>query len=80
MVKLKNLMINEKGIVTGDIYPEDAKVPGQIKVSRDGLIDYTLPEGYEWCGNHLQHSEHFIISNYDKIRSGEIKEPLIMWC
>lgn len=79
MVELKNLMINEKGIVTGDIYPEDAKTPGRIVMSKDELIDYTMPEGYEGYDNHLHHAEWFIMENCEKIKSGEIKNSLIMW-
>ena len=80
MIRLKNLAIDENGNVIADAYPEDAKTPGRIVMSKDELIDYTLPEGYDWCENHLHHAEWFIMKNYEKIKSGEIKEPLIMWC
>ena len=55
MVRLKNL---EKSNITVecDIIPEDSKQLGHIVVNLDSgeLENYSLPEGYEWCRNHVQ--------------------------
>lgn len=85
MVKLKNLKIDEQKNIVADVYPENAKEPGEIIVSKKEMVDFSLPKGYEWCEYHIDHAKRYIMNNYDKliakIRNNEIKgELLIMWC
>ena len=85
MIKLKNLKIDEQENIICDAYPESAKEPGKIVVSKEEMIDFSLPQGYEWCEYHIRHAERYIIDNYNdlisKIRNNEIKTGLlIMWC
>lgn len=80
MVRLKNLVIDENGNIIADVYPEDAEIPGNIIVSKEKLIEFSLPKKYEWCKKHIYHAERFIRKNYDKIKMGEIKDYSIVWC
>lgn len=85
MIRLKNLVIDEYGNIVADIYPEDAENPGKISISKNKMLDFSLPEQYEWCKRHIRHAEKYIVDNFDevvkKIMNDEIKtELLIMWC
>lgn len=57
MIKLKNIKINDT-VAFCDIYPEDSQNKGFIKVDLKfkNIVEFVLPEGYEWCQNHLQHA------------------------
>lgn len=79
MVLLKNFKY-ENGNIEADIYPESSTVPGKVIVSPDGkMVEYTLPEGYEYCESHVSHARWFIYKNFDKILDSEITQQLIMW-
>lgn len=80
MVRAKNFKY-ENGNIEADIYPESSTVPGKVIVSPDGkMVEYTLPEGYEYCTIHVSHARWFIYENFDKILNSEITtERLIMW-
>ena len=80
MVRVKNFKY-ENGNIEADIYPESSTVPGKVIVSPDGkMVEYTLPEGYEYCTIHVSHARWFIYENLDKILNSEITtERLIMW-
>lgn len=62
MVRLKNLRRNSATIEC-DIYPEDSKHSGQVIVDLDSgaVLGYSLPEGYEWCRNHVNHAKTALI-------------------
>ncbi len=62
MVKLKNIVIGDNKAKC-DIYPEDSKDEGTLKVNLQtgGIISYTLPVGYEWCENHIEHAKRSLI-------------------
>ena len=62
MVKLKNIVINGN-TAKCDIYPEDSKDKGTVEVNLEtrDMISYTLPVGYEWCKNHIEHAKRSLI-------------------
>lgn len=79
MVKLENIEKNNN-LIECDILPEDSKEYGHLKVNLDSeeIDGYALPEGYEWCRNHLTHAKKALL------KYGTSKEPLpdqdlIMW-
>ncbi|WP_334160370.1 hypothetical protein [Muricomes intestini] len=78
MVRLKNL---EKSNITVecDIIPEDSKQLGHIVVNLDSgeLENYSLPEGYEWCRNHVHHAQ---MALYELAKEKNMPdEKLLMW-
>ncbi|MDO4272700.1 MAG: hypothetical protein Q4D16_03450 [Eubacteriales bacterium] len=62
MVKLKNIKKNNATIEC-DIYPEDSKQSGHVTVALDSrtVSGYSLPNGYEWCRNHVNHAKTALI-------------------
>ncbi len=78
MVKLKNIKKNDY-FIESDIIPEDSQKSGHVTVDiKSGeLKAYDLPEGYEWCTNHVNHAKNKLleISSLDNLP----KEKLIMW-
>ena len=62
MVKLKNIVINGN-TAKCDIYPEDSPANGSLEVDLQTreIISYTLPVGYEWCKNHIEHAKRSLI-------------------
>lgn len=78
MVKLKNLKKNNTTIES-DIIPEDSANSGHIVVDLDqGItIDYSLPEGYEWCINHVNHAKNKLIELAKEEHLSE--QYLVMW-
>ena len=78
MVKLKNIRKN-KNIIECDILPEDSKEVGHLSVQIDSgeIKEYSLPVGYEWCRNHINHAQKVLL-NF--VRDNNIqKEKLVMW-
>lgn len=79
MIKLKNI-VNEDGILSCQVFPEDSELAGNIKVDLNNkqIISFNLPSGYEWCKNHLQHAKDYLLKLYI---SGENipKEKTLMW-
>ena len=78
MIKLKNIKSNNS-IIECDIYPEDSKQLGHMSIDTNTkeLIDYKLPDGYEWCKSHVHHARNKLV---EFIETDEIpKEKLIMW-
>ena len=80
MIKLKNIKI-DNDFVSCDIYPEDSIANGYMKINiANGEVEsYLLPEGYEYCDNHVEHARHFIINHLEDIQSVPIIEKTIMW-
>lgn len=80
MIELKNIKI-DGNIVKCEIYPEDSRTSGHIEVdvSEDKIIDFTLPPGYEWCKNHLEHAKRFIVKHFCHIRDIPIHDKTLMW-
>ena len=78
MVKLKNIAKNND-IISCDIYPEDARLPGTLKVdSKKGNVAFSsLPAGYEWCRNHLHHAAKALLQM--KKNNDFPNEKVIMW-
>ena len=57
MIKLENIKkINS--IISCRILPEDAESYGSLVVDvvNRSIIDYDLPDGYQWCKNHVVHA------------------------
>lgn len=78
MVKLKNLKRNDH-IGECDIFPEDSLRAGHIVIDldREELQEYSLPDGYEWCVNHVHHAAKGLA---DLLREGKMPEEyLMMW-
>lgn len=80
MVELKSIQI-DGNIVKCDIFPEDSKENGYIEVDvpENKIVNSSLPTGYEWCKNHLEHARRFIVENFACIRDMPIKDKTIMW-
>jgi hypothetical protein len=78
MVRLKNIVTN--GIfLECDIFPEDSKEPGLLKVDRENgnMVSYKLPKGYEYCLNHVYHARRALFDLYKK--NDVTEEKTIMW-
>lgn len=78
MVKLKNIRIDDN-IACCDIYPEDSKTNGtlEVNIKNEDILKYSLPEGFEWCSNHLYHAKDALVK---MVSEQEIpKEKTIMW-
>lgn len=78
MVRLKNLKKNNT-IIESDIIPEDSVNSGHIIVDLKlgTTIDYSLPEGYEWCMNHVNHAKNNLIKLAQEEHLPE--QYLVMW-
>lgn len=78
MVRLKSLKKNSS-TVECDIIPEDSKQRGHIVVNlvSGELEDYSLPEGYEWCRNHVHHAQTAL---YELAKEKNMPdEKIVMW-
>lgn len=78
MIKLKNIAKNDS-VISCEIYPEGCIIPGTLScdVNRRDIIEYHLPEGYEWCKKHVYHALETILSMVDKDEL--LKEKCVMW-
>ena len=79
MVRLKNIKFNNT-FIECEIFPEDSITSGMLKVDINSkkVVEYTLPDEYEWCTNHVGHAVRGLIElleDIDNIPS----ERLIMW-
>ena len=81
MIVLKNIRRNDN-LMECDIIPEDSENLGHMVVdfqSEDPYetVEYTLPEGYEGCLNHISHAVTALqeMKDLDEIPS----ERLVMW-
>ena len=78
MIRLEHLKKNDKNIEC-NIFPEDSKESGSISVSLQTgeVISYTLPNGYEWCRNHINHTKKALMefAKQDKMPT----KHMIMW-
>lgn len=77
MIRLKNIVKNSN-VIQCQIMPEDSKEYGELKVYLSTeSFDYTLPNGYDWCENHVYHAKQALI---EMAKSNTIvKEKTIMW-
>lgn len=80
MIELKNIKI-DGNIVKCEIYPEDSRISGHIEVDvlQNKIINSALPNGYEWCKNHLEHAKRYIVKYFKDIKTTPISEKTIMW-
>ena len=80
MIKLKNMKI-ENNIIECDIFPEDSKENGYIKVDTEsGVIEnYSLPVGFEYCKNHVYKARDYLIKHIKDISTIPIHEKIILW-
>lgn len=78
MVRLKNIERNSN-IIECDIIPEDSIESGHVSVQIDSkkIENFSLPNGYEWCRNHVEHARMALLKlvQEDNIPN----EKLIMW-
>lgn len=78
MVKLKNLKKSEL-TAECDILPEDSNISGHIVIDlvSGKVSDFMLPEGYEWCKNHVYHASRKLL----QLAQGENfpDEYLVVW-
>ena len=79
MVRLRNIKKNDY-IIESDILTEDSQKLGHVIVDiKSGeLKEFDLPEGYEWCTNHVNHAKDKLIEMSKQNSFPE--EKLIMWC
>lgn len=78
MVRLRNLKKSDE-IGECDIIPEDSKQAGHITVNLNSekLEEFSLPEGYEWCENHVYHAARNLVT---LLKGDDIPEEyLVMW-
>lgn len=78
MVTLKNIEKNNN-LIECDIIPEDSKESGHIavKVDTNEIESFSLPNGYEWCINHIEHAKTALL---EMVKNNNIqKEKLVMW-
>ena len=78
MVRLRNLRKTDT-IGECDIIPEDSQQVGHITVNLNSgkLEEVLLPEGYEWCENHVYHAARNLIA---LLKGDDIPEEyLVMW-
>lgn len=54
MVRLMNIQLSEK-IISCNFFPEGSEAPGylSVDVETNKVKEYYLPDGYEYCENHL---------------------------
>lgn len=53
MIRLLNIVRDDE-CITCDFVPEDAETAGEMSVDlKTGEVQYTVPEGYEWCKSHV---------------------------
>lgn len=78
MVKLINIK-KSGNVIECDIIPEDSKSTGHliVDIDKEKIIKCSLPNGYEWCTNHVSHA-------FDNLLELASKEELpdswlIMW-
>ena len=79
MIKLKNIVIDEK-VAKSEIIPEDSQEIGNIEVDliENKILSFVLPQGYEWCENHLNHAKEYLVA-ISNSKSVIPKEKVIMW-
>ncbi len=78
MIELKRIRKNENTIES-DIYPEDSTIAGHIVVdlSDEETKEYALPEGYEYCKEHITMARNRLIK---LSKEKEIPErDMVMW-
>ena len=78
MLRLTNFEKDRESIIC-DIYPEDSTAPGRLvfDITKGLLASSFLPEGYEWCQNHVAHAERTL---QELARDGVLpKERCVMW-
>lgn len=80
MIELKNIKI-DGNTVKCEIYPEDSRESGCIEVDvlENKIVNSALPQGYEWCKNHLEHARRYIVMNFKNIKMLSISEKTLMW-
>lgn len=78
MVKLKNIKKSDP-IIECDIIPEDSTDSGHIIVDLNSgdIKNFSLPDGYEWCRNHVNHAKNNLIMLANEEHVPE--EYLVMW-
>ena len=78
MVKLKSIKKNNS-LIECDIFPGDSLKSGHIVVDivSAEVQEYSLPEGYEWCINHINHAKNKLIEL--STENNIPKEKLVMW-
>ena len=79
MVRLENIRINGN-IAECDLYPEDSKIPGTLKVNiKTEETEYSLPDGYEYCKSHAAHAKWWLIKNTTDPKKELPEKTTIMW-
>ena len=78
MVRLKNIM-KSSSFIECDIIPEDSSQSGHIVVDfiSEEIKESSLPDGYEWCRNHVTHAKNKLIELSTKENIPD--EKLVMW-
>lgn len=78
MLKLKNIKKNSV-VIECDIFPEDSMQAGHVivDIGSGRLGEYSLPVGYEWCRNHVNHAQTELLKLLSEKDMPD--EKLIMW-
>lgn len=77
MVRLKNIVL-KSGNVECDFLPEDSQEAGRlvVDIQRKEVMSFTIPDGYEWCENHVLHAVNYLCNISP---SNMPNEKCIMW-
>lgn len=77
MIILKNIVI-DNNIIKCDIFPEDSIENGTLEIDMHKIsVSASLPKGYEWCKNHIEHAKKHLSDIY--ISKNIPKQKIIMW-
>ena len=61
------------------MHPEDSPANGSLEVNLQTkeITSYILPDGYEWCENHIAHAKWTLIEIYESNQIPE--EKTVAW-
>ena len=78
MIILKNIKIDNNTVIC-DIFPEDCKNNGHIEINipEQKISNYSLPTGYEWCKNHIEHAKSYILKTLKENKTFPLEKTLI---
>ena len=78
MIRLKNIKYQNNRI-TADMHLDDATIPGSVIANKEGIIEFSLPEKYDYAKYSMDKIENFIVENFEDIKAGDIGEKVLMW-
>ena len=76
MIRLINIR-KSNNVIECDFYPEDSLEVGSVKVDviTEQVVSFTLPLGYEYCRQHVNHAKINLIGMKDQ---SEFQESILV--